>query len=302
MSDISSVQYISDTEIARQDAEEALLIQEYDKVKAKLAQIQEKLKRKELEKNEKATASAAVLECEEEAAVPTPDPKGVVNYEHEDIITILSDTDKEDHMDTESLLDLHEAGNTDRLDGELADEDIGAGDPNVNIDIDPFDQPSSNPSQDTDASDSDLLLASDEEVGENRLGENEWRIEPPPERSYHSFKEAKEAALKLCADHGFEISQTDSKRRSGHPAHAWVFRCTRHGVPDNKRNLTDKQRIRKKRGTKKTDCKMALWIKAVDCRCPHGEWKIQYYQGLRSHIHNHPPVKKTQLTLFRHRQ
>jgi hypothetical protein len=54
-------------------------------------------------------------------------------------------------MDTESLLDLHEAGNTDRLDGELADEDIGAGDPNVNIDIDPFDQPSSDPSQDTDA-------------------------------------------------------------------------------------------------------------------------------------------------------
>jgi hypothetical protein len=57
------------------------------------------------------------------------------------------------------------------------------------------------------ASDSDLLLlASDEEMGENKLGENEWRIEPPPERSYHSFKEAKEAALKLCADHGFEIS------------------------------------------------------------------------------------------------
>jgi hypothetical protein len=51
-------------------------------------------------------------------------------------------------MDTESLLDLHEAGNTDRLDGELADEDIGAGDPNVNIDIDLFDQPSSDPSQD----------------------------------------------------------------------------------------------------------------------------------------------------------
>jgi DNA-binding protein H-NS len=94
MSDISSVQYITGTEIARQDAEEAFLIQEYDKVKAKLAQIQEKLKRKGLEKNEKVTASAAVLEYEEEVAVstvPTPDPKGVVNYEHEDIITILSD-------------------------------------------------------------------------------------------------------------------------------------------------------------------------------------------------------------------
>jgi hypothetical protein len=52
------------------------------------------LKRKELGKNEKATASAAVHEYEEEVAVPTvptPDPKGVVNYEHEDIITILSD-------------------------------------------------------------------------------------------------------------------------------------------------------------------------------------------------------------------
>jgi hypothetical protein len=73
-------------------------------------------------------------------------------------------------------------------------------------------------------------------------------------------------------------------------------------VLDNKRNLTDEHRIRKKRGTKKTDCKMALWIKAVDCRCLHGDWKIQYSRGLRSHIHNHPPVKKTQLTLFRHRQ
>jgi hypothetical protein len=107
------------------------------------------LKRKELEKKKKATASAAVLDYEEEVAVPTvptPDPKGVANYEHEGIIAILLDPDREDHMDTESLLDLHEAGNTDRLDGELADEDIGAGDPNANIDIVPFDQPSSDPS------------------------------------------------------------------------------------------------------------------------------------------------------------
>jgi hypothetical protein len=86
------------------------------------------LKRKEPEKNEKATASAAVLEYKEEVAiptVPTPDPKDVANYEYE----ILN---KENHMDTESLLDLHKAGNTDRLDGKLADEDIGAGEPNVN--------------------------------------------------------------------------------------------------------------------------------------------------------------------------
>jgi hypothetical protein len=122
-------------------------------------------------------------------------------------------------MDTESLLDLHEAGNTDRLDGELADEDIGAGDPNVNIDIDPFDQPSSDLSQDTDASDSDLLLASDEEVSENRLGENEWRIEPlyiipsrRPKRLHSNFVQI--MALKWTSGPrlGFSMHSTRSAR------------------------------------------------------------------------------------------
>jgi MULE transposase domain len=108
--------------------------------------------------------------------------------------------------------------------------------------------------------------------------------------------------MEITRDHGFEIAQTDGKRRKGYPIHAWIFRCTRHGVLDNKRNLTDKERIRKKRGTKKTDCKMALWIKAADLKCPDGDWKVQHYQGLRSHIHNHPPVKKIQLTLFRRHQ
>lgn len=47
---------------------------------------------------------------------------------------------------------------------------------------------------------------------------------------------------------------------------------------------------------------MAFWIKAVDSKFPDGDWKIQHYQGFRSHIHNHPPVKKIQLTLFRRYQ
>jgi hypothetical protein len=47
---------------------------------------------------------------------------------------------------------------------------------------------------------------------------------------------------------------------------------------------------------------MALWIKAVDYQSPDGDWKIQHYQELRSYIHNHPPEKKKQLTLFRRHQ
>lgn len=228
MSNISPVQ---STQVrACLDAEEVLLMQEYENVKAKLTQIQEK-RRKELEE-EKGTASLVQKDAGDEGEVAAwPNPKGV---EYGDINTVLPETNKGDHMEVggslpfsqqalsvkegqeNSVLDLDEEGDTD-WESELSDEDIGTGDPNVNLDIDPFDQPSS---KNTDTFDLDSTLASNEERDEDdkpdkpeRLGQNEWRIAPPPECTYSSLKEAKEAALELCADRGFEIAQTTGKRR-----------------------------------------------------------------------------------------
>ena len=179
----------ADAQLLVLDTEEASLIQELEKAKAKLVQIQEK-KRKALEDKEKAT--------------PLSTPKGVerakgIEYEHVNTILLSA----KDFFDTDNFLDLNEAWNTDwktDTEDELSDEDIGIGDPNINVDIDLFDLEPSSRGTDHDTSGFDLSFTS-EEKGEGgnqqeRLGQNEWRMEPPPERTYRSLKEAKEAALK----------------------------------------------------------------------------------------------------------
>jgi hypothetical protein len=189
---------------SRLDAEEAFLIQEYKKAKAKLAQIREKKRTRGLGRKERATASSVPKGVEYgEQVIASPVPN--LGVEHEDIITISSDDDHGDYtgedgswpqaqdFPTQALSLKVESPSSEGFtqetsdaescqvidldkDHELADEDIGTGDPNINVDIDSFDQPSS--SEVTDAS-------SDEERDEdNEPGQNEWRMEPPLERTY----------------------------------------------------------------------------------------------------------------------
>ena len=128
-------------------------------------------------------------------------------------------------------------------------------------------------------------------------------LEHPPERRYNSFEKAKAAALDWASSHGYDLSlKTPKNLKPGLPYHAWVARCSRFGTLDNTRNLTENQRIRTKRGTKKIGCQMALWIKAVDSKAPQGRWKIQHYKGNKSCTHNHPGTTKDQLPASRRRQ
>jgi hypothetical protein len=134
------------------------LMQEYEKAKAKLAQIQEK-KRKVLETREEATVATSL------------DPKGI---EHKHVNTALPSA--ENSFDTDSLLDLNEAGSADG-DDELFGEDIGTGDSNINADIDPLDPEPSSQDTDHDASDLNSSFVSEGEGDQPEgLGQNEWRM------------------------------------------------------------------------------------------------------------------------------
>jgi hypothetical protein len=68
---------------------------------------------------------------------------------------------------------------------ELFGEDIGTGDPNINVNIDPLDPEPSSQDTDHDASDLNSSFVSEEEGDQpERLGQNEWRMEPLPEQTY----------------------------------------------------------------------------------------------------------------------
>ena len=85
-------------------------MQEYENVKAKLTQIQEK-KRKELEK-EKGTASSVLKDAGDEGEVAAwPNPKDV---EYGDINTVLPETNKGDHMEVGGSLPSTLASNEER--------------------------------------------------------------------------------------------------------------------------------------------------------------------------------------------
>jgi hypothetical protein len=111
MSNIGSpIQISSDTESDAQllDGEEVSLMQEYEKAKAKLAQIQEKRRKTVLGKREEATASSiskGAMYGEKTAA--SLDPKGI-EHKHVNQATLPS---AKNSFDTDNpLLDLNEAG------------------------------------------------------------------------------------------------------------------------------------------------------------------------------------------------
>ena len=187
-----------------------------------------------------------------------------------------------------------------QVDTENASLDEGeVGDPNLHAGIDAFDSSddyahTSDLKQNPDIGNLGSIISGDseEEGEEERLGPNEWRIPAPPEHIYESLQAAKGAVMAFSSNHGYELaSKVGKSLKPGLPHHCYVLRCTRHGTLDNTRNLSDSQRIRAKRPSKKCGCKMAIWLRAIDPRHTDGEWKVQHYKGIQSEVHTHRPAK-----------
>jgi hypothetical protein len=114
-------------------------------------------------------------------------------------------------------------------------------------------------------------------------------IEAPPETTYQSYRLALEAVHGFSKSKGYDVSISKNigqKNKSG-VYHKKLLRCTLAGKSKNTRKLTDETRIRKNRGSKKTQCPMALKLVAEDPQNVDGGWKIVHAKDGNSCLHNH---------------
>ena len=109
---------------------------------------------------------------------------------------------------------------------------------------------------------------------------------PPPEAVFDSLHELKSHVQAWTHQHGYDVVITSTPKGKSKQV-----RCGRSGKPQNKWNLTEETRQRK-RSSQKIGCTMGLYY------VPHkdGRWSIRHCEGSRSFRHNHDPVPKDQTT------
>lgn len=128
-------------------------------------------------------------------------------------------------------------------------------------------------------------ISSDETT--TTLEAGEFNLPPPPENTFPSYAAATQAMYTWAKDYGYDLSTYRSVKMKSGVIYKRIFRCTRAGKVDNKRKLTEEDRIRPKRGSKKTGCKMTIQLVTAEQSNPEGPWRIKHHQGQSSFIHNH---------------
>jgi hypothetical protein len=117
-------------------------------------------------------------------------------------------------------------------------------------------------------------------------------IPPPPESVYSSESEAIAALHHWTLGHGFN----DTKRRAFYTDEdkttVWKrgFDCDRSGKPKCTHHLTEEERVRTMRGSKRIDCGMTIIVQAVSREEVGGPWKIVHTRN-KSEVHSHPPSR-----------
>ena len=120
-----------------------------------------------------------------------------------------------------------------------------------------------------------------------------WHIEPPPEELFSSQEKAVAAIHAWTLQHGFNVVRRSADKLNGDPGAVWrrYYECDQAGKPKHTQHLTEEQRQRPMRGSKKHGCPMRLCIRAVDLDDLDGEWIIHHTRN-GSVLHSHPPSRE----------
>lgn len=105
-------------------------------------------------------------------------------------------------------------------------------------------------------------------------------LEPPSEGLYQS----KEDLLRNCKDHAMQAGYALSILKSNAYSKSIVIACVCYGQPTNKWKLTEENRKRPNRSSKKTGCRMSC----VGKEQPDGQWRLSIREG----EHNHGPTPR----------
>lgn len=98
---------------------------------------------------------------------------------------------------------------------------------------------------------------------------------PPPETTHASFADLHAFAQSHAAIHGYALSiNTTAKNRA-----RVKLACVCYGAPKNTHHLTDETRVRKKRQSSKTGCRM--WVEGK--KLNDGTWVLKVGEGQHNH-------------------
>lgn len=131
-------------------------------------------------------------------------------------------------------------------------------------------------------------MESETAAADARASDQQYIIEPSPERVYPSRAEAENAFHAWAYNHGFNVSKRSVNKLPDDREWGNGYDCDRAGKPKNTRKLKPAQRVRPNVGSKRIGCKMHLRLRAADKRNPEGPWRIDHARN-ESDVHNHPP-------------
>jgi hypothetical protein len=108
------------------------------------------------------------------------------------------------------------------------------------------------------------------------LEDPQFDMSPPPESEHATFADLHAFAQSHASQHGYALSiNTTAKNRA-----RVKLACVCYGAPKNTHHLTDETRVRKKRTSSKTGCRM--WVEGK--KQPNGTWILKIGEP----NHNHP--------------
>ncbi|RKF57772.1 putative mutator-like element protein [Erysiphe neolycopersici] len=113
------------------------------------------------------------------------------------------------------------------------------------------------------------------------------RLLPPPLASFSSYKSLQETIRSWTKDQGYDLVVSRSYKHNSKIVRRYL-ECGRAGKSQNKRNLSENDRIRKT-STHKIGCPMGLYVVADNRENPEGTWSIRYKATKQSQNHNHGP-------------
>lgn len=121
----------------------------------------------------------------------------------------------------------------------------------------------------------------------NSEGSQKPSLLPPPLASFSSYKSLQETIRSWTKEQGYDLVVSRSYKHNSNIVRRYL-ECGRAGKSQNKRNLSEKDRIRKT-STHKIGCPMGLYVVADNREDPEGSWSIRYKATKQSQNHNHGP-------------
>lgn len=137
------------------------------------------------------------------------------------------------------------------------------------------------------SSDSDSSSGSNTEQTPPQQTEAAATLPPPPEITYPSYNTAHAAMQAWAKEHGYclAINGTFRDKRTKEVTRR-RFGCSQGKPQDTRKIRATGTGIRCTTSTK-IGCRMQVWLYASDVKSPTGPWQVKWYQGRRSHEHNH---------------